>query len=309
MSGSRARVALLLAVTIALPTFAACRRREAPPPPSPRPSASAHATAAERPPPRPSATPVVHGCRILGVKGPTPPAPGTPPIGTLLRGAAWLDVQKGVELDLKHTETTRELRLIGPGRFLACGAGAEAVLVARGSVTTTPGPGSRAGAEVELATPFGVVRYADAALRLDVGDQALELAVTQGSASVSTPSTEGRDAGAAPEPVRGPKGKLALRGKLAAAALAAQCAEARARIARPTAASVPSALPERGAWAVSLLQARKSARLVCGQARAAAGRAEGSERDRLEDQLMGPLEGRTAPVETAAPAGETDAGK
>jgi hypothetical protein len=246
---------------------------------------------------------------VLAVKGRTPPPAGTPAVGTLLKGKSWLELASGVELDLKHTETTRELRLIGPGRFLACTGGAEAVAVARGAVATTSGPGSRAGAEVELATPFGVVHYADAALRIDVTETAVELAVTQGSAGVSATRTDTLDAGAEPEPVRAPQGRLSLVGKVDAVADAARCAEARARVSGPATPSVPSARPERGAWAVGLLQARKAARLVCARARAAAGRSDGVERDRLEDQLALPLKPEMPAENLPLPVVETDAGK
>jgi len=293
MLGARGAVALLVMLGAA-PTLSACRRSERPRPAPSTPTAAPRAAASTAPPARPSAPPVVHGCRVLGVKGRTPPPEGTPAVGTLLHGTAWLELARGVELDLKHTETTRELRLMGPGRFLACAAGAESVVVARGSVATTSGPGSRAGAEVELATPFGVIHYADAVLRLDVNEQALELAVTQGSASVEARAGDERDGGAAPEPVRAPKGRLSLRGQVDTAALLARCAEAHARVAGPPASSVPSARPERGAWAVGLLQARKAARQSCARARAAVGRADGAERDRLEDQLSVALTADTA---------------
>jgi hypothetical protein len=125
---------------------------------------------------------------------------------------------------------------------------------------------------------------------------------------VSATASEARDGGAPPEPVRAPKGRLALLGKVDGAALAADCAEARARIAGPTTASVPSARPERGAWAVSMLQARKAARLTCARARAAAGRSEGAERDRLEDQLSAPFRGQPPFDAAPVPVGETAAG-
>jgi hypothetical protein len=307
MGGERAGVVLLFTLISALPAIS-CRRGARVEPAPARVSASARAEPPAHSAPKARAPAVVHGCRVLGVKGRTPPPPGTPATGTLLRGAAWLDLAPGVELELKHTETTRELSLLGPGRFLACARGAEAVVVASGSVVTTPGPGSRAGAEVELATPFGVVHYADAALRLDVSEQALELAVTQGSAAVSATANEARDGGAMPAPVRAPHGRLSLRGKVESAPLVAECAEARGRVAGPT-ASAPSAGPDRGAWAVSLLQARRTARLACARARAAAGRSEGGERDRLEDQLSAPLAGQRALEEPPAGVGESAAGK
>ena len=307
MGGARAPVALLLALSV--PVLATCRRREPPAPVGAPSSSNVPSVASDAEPPRPPVPTVTHGCRVLAVKGHTPPPAGTPAVGALLQGRSWVELAAGVELDVKHTETTRELRLIGPGRFLACAGGAEAIVVARGSVATTSGPGSRAGAEVELATPFGVVHYADAALRVDVTEGGVELAVTQGSAGVSATGTDALDAGAEPEPVRAPKGRLSLEGKVDAHADAARCVEARARVGGPATPSVPSARGERGAWAVGLLQARKAARLVCARARAAAGRSDGVERDRLEDQLALPQKPDMPTGSPPPPVAETDAGK
>jgi len=293
------RAALLL-LGAGLGAAVGCRREERPRPAVTTASASARASGSPRPGAVPKPPPVVHGCRVLGVKGQAPPA-GTPGVGTLLHADAWLDLAGGVELQLKHSETTRELSLLGPGRFLACADGAEAVLVARGVVLTTPGPGSRAGAEVELGTPFGVVHYADAALRLEVRESGLALEVKQGAAAVGA-TEKADDAPRGPEPglVRGPKGKLSLTGQVDGAELVSRCTDARQAIATKTAAPAPSAGPERGAWAVGLLKARQAARLICSRARAAAGREGDAVRVRLDDQLDGSMR---------LPNAETDAGK
>jgi hypothetical protein len=271
----------------------ACHRAE-PTRPSARPSARASSTAPPPIVPKPALT--THGCRVLGVKG--RPAPNTPAVGTLLHTHEWIDLPNGVELELKHTETTRELSLLGPGRFLACADGAEAVLVARGSVTTTPGPGSRAGAEVELGTPLGVVHYADAALELDVTEGRLALQVKQGAAGLAASDEAAQ--GAEPAPVRGPKGKLTLTGKVDAKALVFRCTGARQLVATEAGKPPPTAGPERGAWAVGLVKARQASRLACARARAAVGSLDGSERARLDDQLD---------ASVRPPNAETDAGK
>jgi len=293
MSGHELGVLVLLTGLFGV---AGCRHDDSAKPavPSARPKASAAPRATAPKPP-----PMVNGCRVLGVRGKEAPA-GTPGVGTLLHDRIWLELADGVELQLKHSETTRELSLVGPGRFLACADGSESVLVARGTVTTTPGPGSRAGAEVELGTPFGVVHYADAALRLEVRDAELTLEVKQGAASLSATEEDARPDAGEPQPVRGPKGKLTLSGKVDAAKLVASCADARRTIGAKTAGPAPSAGAERGAWAVGLLNARKAARLICSRARAASGRLEGAEQGRLDDQLDGLLR---------APNAETDAGK
>jgi hypothetical protein len=243
---------------------------------------------------------------VLEVKTKGPVPAGTPGVGAALSGRSWFDLADGVELAIKHGETLRELQLLGPGRFLACPDGDEAVLVARGSVTTTPGPGSRAGAEVTLATPLGVVEYADAELRLDVRENALALAVKQGAATLVDAA---KSAGsAAPKSVRAPAGHAELRGKADADALRGRCEAARREIASASATPAPSASSERGRWAVTRLEARRSARLSCASARAAVGRLAEPERTLADDQLVG----RKAPTPHATnanAAAETSAGK
>lgn len=292
----------------ALLATAACRSTK--PPPKPSAAASASASAQPRPnAPRPPAPPLVSapvGCRVLAVKSPQPPPADTPRVGRLYAGALWEDFAAGVEVSLKHGETTRELTLLGPGRFVVCPRGEESVVVARGKVRTTPGAGSRAGALVSLATPFGVVQYADADLELEVGDSGLVLDVKQGTATVAASVTEDRRGGAPPKPVRGPRGKLELAGHADAAALVTRCEEAQttSEAAKPA----PSSRPERGKWAVQRLAARQAARLLCLRARAAIGQLEGPERDRLDDQVR---DRKSLPRVTAgAPKEpETDAGK
>lgn len=280
----------------ALPLALACHRAEPtrPTAASARPSARGSSTAPPAVVPKPVVT--THGCRVLGVKGPK--AATTPTVGTLLHTHDWLDLPNGVELQLKHTETTRELSVLGPGRFLACADGAEAVLVARGSVTTTSGPGSRAGAEVELGTPLGVVHYADAALRLDVKDGRLALEVKQGTVGLA--ASDETAPGSEPPTVRGPKGKLTLTGKADAQALVSRCTGARELVTTEAAKPPPNAGPERSAWAVGLVKARQASRLACARATAAVGSLDGSERTRLDDQLD---------ASVRPPNAERDAGK
>jgi hypothetical protein len=252
------------------------------------PSAAANPPAVSASARAPVAPPVTAaaGCRVLEVKTPAPALAGTPLHGTLLHDFSWFDLAKGVELTLKHSETLREFRLLGPGRFVACPAGEESVFVARGSVTTTAGPGSRAGAEVTLATPFGVVEYPDAELRLDVADAGLTLAVQQGAATLVENAKPGARAPAA-RTVRAPSGHAQIHGRLDDSALVARCKDAQERIASKTAAPAPSALADRGRWAVARMQERKAARLACASARAAIGRLEEPERTQTDDQLTG----------------------
>jgi hypothetical protein len=187
--------------------------------------------------------------------------------------------------------------------------GDESVLVARGRVSTTQGPGSRAGAEVTLATPFGVVEYADAALELTVGPGELTLDVKQGGAAVRASVAEDAAQGTAPKPLHGPGGHLVLHGKVDAEALAGRCAEAQRAVGSGSASTAPNAGgSERARWAVAQLEARRAARLTCARARAAAGRLDGPERGRLESQLSAPRASTPSEPDSPAKAGR-DAGK
>lgn len=241
---------------------------------------------------------------MIAVKTKGPAPAGTPGVGSKLTGRSWFELADGVELALKHGETLRELSIVGPGRFLVCPDGDESVLVARGSVTTTPGPGSRAGAEVTLATPFGVVEYPDAELRLEVNDNGIVLGVKQGSATL----VPNANAPAAPKTLRAPSGHAELRGKVDTDALRKRCEEARESVAAGVAVPAPSAASERGRWAVTRLEARRFARRACAAAHAAIGRLAEPERTLAEDQLLG-RKTPAAPATNANVGVESGAGK
>ena len=156
----------LTAAVVVLAFGVGCRSEKTPPP---RPSAAPSARPSARPNKvssasvRPPVVPV--GCRVLSVKPGKAPLPaGMPRVGDRLEGNGAIGLPDGAELSLRHSETRREFTLRGEGRFRVCPDGDETVLVARGSMTTTSGPGARAGAEVHLGTPFGVVHFGDAEL-------------------------------------------------------------------------------------------------------------------------------------------------
>jgi len=289
---------------LALGAVAGCRSEERPQA-SAQPSASARpsASATPLPSPRPSASsarPSARGCRVIGVSGEAARDAGTPAIGAFFGQGEWLELGANVELALRHTETTREFSVRGPGRFQLCAAGAESVSVARGAVTTTAGAGTRAGAEVLLATPFAIVRYADAKLSLEVGEEKATLRVEQGSASLENALDAGK-----PESVKtvtGPKGTAALAGKLSAEKLVQTCVAAKAQVhsGPPRPLGTASAGANLGDWAVAQHKLRRTARFACAQAHAAVGRLTGADLSRLSGQLEGS-------ATEALPAG--DAGK
>lgn len=273
---ARARARRLVALALAL--LPACGRKHDDRAPhadaaaTVRRDAGSQAVGASSASPHPATLPhpaptAVNGCRVLGVRGTTSGV--VPGVGELLTGAAWLDLPASIELSLKHTETTRELSLIGPGRFLACPAGKESVVVARGTVSTTPGPGARAGAEVELATPLGLVHYSDAKLRLEVSDKALTLEVEQGAAALLPSQRAGKPSEGTS--VHAPKGHAKVEGRADAAALASECRQAEARISEQQSSAGAAVGSARGAWAASMFEARRASRFACSIALAASG--------------------------------------
>jgi hypothetical protein len=234
---------------------------------------------------------------VLGVKGNKPGAAPAPRSGTRLTGLGWFELENGVELAVKHGDTLREFRLVGPGVFQACPRADETVLVASGTVTTTPGPGSRAGAAVTLATPLGVVEYPDAELRLEVTASKLSLTVKQGQATLVSAAQAGTTA--MPLTVRGPSGHTELRGGANVPELVRRCEDLQQHAGAPLAP--PSDAKERARWAVTRMQTRRSARVACDLARAATGRLSEPERGRFDAQL----EGRAASVHGVTPPADS----
>ncbi|HEX3775199.1 MAG TPA: hypothetical protein VHV51_12090 [Polyangiaceae bacterium] len=121
-------------------------------------------------------------CRALAVSGKAR-VDGTPVnVGTLLDGEHWLELDENSTLSLRHTQTSRELKLLGPGLFLPCRHGSEQFLLARGRLSTSTTLGVRPGAEVLIATPLGSIHYGDAAIDVQFDTRGLHLRVNGGKA-------------------------------------------------------------------------------------------------------------------------------
>jgi len=258
---------------IALVCAVACSK----PAPSTGPAPSAAANAANSANSEPPAS-VPHvvlpkgACRALLVIGKAT-VEGAPIVtGTLLDGEHWVELEAGSSVALRHTVTSRELKLIGPGSILPCRGGAEQILVAKGQLSTSANLGVRPGAEVLIATPLGTVHYGDAALDVEFSGKGLRVRVKQGEAWV-----EPEKAGKPPfkNPVAsGAEARLSGR-PLSAQQLLDACQTA-AEHARDSAqlvltagqAGAPSSL---GARAADNMRARAAARSACAMAAAALG--------------------------------------
>ena len=249
----------------------ACGKREAP---SHASATSASAAAGPAPAPAPSAPPHVEqtkaGCRALVVTGVatidgSPLAPSA-----VLDGERWVELAAGSSVALRHTQTSREFRLIGPGHALPCRNGSEQILLADGQLSTSANLGVRPGAEVLIATPDGFVRYGDAALDLEFGSKGLRVRVKQGEAWVEP---EARGKPRFKNPVRSGADAWLMRSPAKPQALcdacesAAQAAEASAR--RVLDGEGAGGGDSLGARAAAHMRERAKARTACAVAAAA----------------------------------------
>ena len=209
-------------------------------------------------------------CRALAVSGLVTAGELVIKESTLLDGTSWVDLAPGATLALRHTLTSRELKIVGPAHALPCRLGAEQVLLASGRVSTSANLGVRPGAEVLIATPFGTVRYGDAALEIEVGPHGLDLQVKQGEAWLE-PET------AAKKPFKNPLGghrraSLASMGA-SPSALVDRC-QAAAQHADESARRVLENAPDAGSLgdrAAAQVRDRAAARRACAMAAAAVG--------------------------------------
>jgi hypothetical protein len=211
------------------------------------------------------------GCRALTVTG-LATVDGAPlATSALLDGAHWVELTAGSSVALRHTQTSREFRLIGPGHALPCRDGSEQILLADGQLSTSANLGVRPGAEVLIATPEGVVHYGDAALDLELGKNGLRVRVKQGEAFLE-PEERGKPR--FKNPLRsGAEARLAktlpnAQSLLDACQSAAQAAEVGARrVLTGEGAGGESSL---GARAAAHMRERAKARTACAIAAAAA---------------------------------------
>jgi hypothetical protein len=267
----------LIASTLGLACLSACSKHDSAAKPvastsagasaggSVMPSASVNATV-------PHLTQVKPGCRALAVTGKAT-VDGVPIVtGTLLDGEHWVVLEASSSVSLRHTLTSRELKLIGPGLVLPCRHGAEQILLSSGRLTTSSNLGVRPGAEVLIATPSGTIHYGDAALDVEMAAKGLHMRVKEGEAWL-----EPEKLGVPPfkNPVHSPNVAALPLSKATAADHAEACkaaaetaAESARRVLGVDAPQAPSTL---GARAAAQVRDRGAARAACAVSAAAAG--------------------------------------
>jgi hypothetical protein len=217
---------------------------------------------------------------------------------TGLDGTRFVVLAAGERISLRHERTERELALLGPGRFLPCHGGDEQVLVVSGGVKSNAGVGVHAGGEVVIATPFGVVRYVDAAVDMTVEASQLSVHVLAGEVSFDDPpdkagerrstSVLGAARGTRPTKLDLPPPDTLVSPKAADPKMAVEhCRSTRAssRAFEKPPRPAGSARAALGTWAVASFEARRAARLACALARVVIESRPEPERRRLEDLL------------------------
>jgi hypothetical protein len=247
----------------------ACKKK-----PTPTPAPSASASSAPSPAPVANAPFVprpVAGCRALAVKGQVTLGDAGVVTGSLLDGDRWLTLASGAALSIKHTQSGRELELVGPATAMVCRRGAEQVLLAAGQVRTSAGMGARPGAEVLIATPTGTIRYGDAGLDADVGPRSLRVNVKQGEVWL-----EPEALGSPPfsNPLHPPKGHATLSARPLDTKKLLESCETAAKRAEAGARAVVNPGPDAGPLGERVsahVKERAEARAACAVAAAATG--------------------------------------
>ena len=196
-----------------------------------------------------------------------------------IAGKSWFELSAGARLAVRHGPSSREFELVGPGRALPCRDGLEQVLLAEGQFASSPGAGVRPGAEMWVVTPFGALRYGDAALTLHVDKAALALRLASGRVATEA------EAGNAPRSFLGPIPEKRLTKATATAERVRRC-ETAAKEARSLADQLLGASRELGKLAAQQMESRRRARAECLVAEAALDRVkDAAEKTRLSDQL------------------------
>jgi hypothetical protein len=224
--------------------------------------------------PSPSRLDALRGvdCRVMSVRGLARHSSGEPITAReKVPEAGWFELEPGARVVVKHILTAREWTLEGPARASFCPMGREEVILGIGTLRSEMGPGARPGAEVNVGTAFGTVRYGDARAELVVSESELRLASLAGEASL-VPALATAQSKAEPA-LRAPRsGQLQRneRQRLGVAQATALCSDAASRAAALGAALLEPAQTALGRRTAEHVLARRQARMSCVNAAAAA---------------------------------------
>ncbi len=179
------------------------------------------------------------------------------------------------KMTVKNPQSGREMTIEGPGAVRACVGGDPEHWLLRGGISAMPGSGEKPGAEEWVVTPFGIIRFASAFVKIRVEKDRATVRIGSGSASLYGPKVVmAPDAGGAVTITLGgwtdatptapldlvspgpPKGLVDT-----CAGLAKQAREVGSQIAQPD-ANLADLAPKH-------VEARRKARAACALARAA----------------------------------------
>jgi hypothetical protein len=226
---------------------------------------------------------VASPCRVLRVKG-SARAVGGAPLAALspLDGKAWVELEAGAEVSVRHGATSREFSLQGPGLFLPCRLGLEQILISEGEFVSSRGSGVRPGAEMWVSTPAAALHYGDADAHVRVEHGSLRVRVTSGSL-VAESSVGGASQSLT---LAGPNAEKRWAFSAASGDRAKRC-EVSARKAKEGADQVLAATgSELGPLAAAQLESRRRARADCLIAETSIeGTKDPGEKARLSDQV------------------------
>jgi hypothetical protein len=219
--------------------------------------------------------PIVLPCRAIAVLGKVTDVDGGASLslgGQLPDSLFSLD--DGAKMTVKSPSSGREVTFEGAATVRTCVAGDPEHWLLRGGFTALPGAGEKPGAEEWLITPFGIVRWASALVKVHIEKDRATVRVTSGQASVYGPKvTSAPDAGTVTPVVGGwtvasANVPLDLVSPGPPKALVDTCASL-AKTARDLGAQVMAPDASLGDLAPKHIEARQKARAACALARAA----------------------------------------
>ena len=176
------------------------------------------------------------------------------------------------KMTVKDPASGREVTFEGAATVRTCVAGDPEHWLLKGGFSATPGAGEKPGSEEWVITPFGIVRFASAMVKIRVEKDRVTVRVSSGSVSIYAPKLTAPDGGAPPTAEwtdATPAAPLDLLSPGPPKKLVDACA-AVAKTARELGAQLVSPDASIGDLAPKHLEARRKARASCALARVSA---------------------------------------
>jgi hypothetical protein len=214
-------------------------------------------------------------CRAIAVKGKVTDTDGgtSMSLGGQLPDSIFA-LDEGANMTVKDPASGREVTFEGAATVRTCVGGDPEhwLLTIGGGFSATPSAGEKPGAEEWVITPFGIVRFASAMVKIRVEKQRVTVRVSSGSVSIYGPKLATPDAGAplaaAEWTDATPTTPLDLLSPGGTKKLVDGCATV-AKTARELGAQLVTPDANIGDLAPKHLEARRKARAACALARAA----------------------------------------